>query len=462
MANVTRIHKFGGTSVRDALLGILSIVAELRGKGESVVLVVSALATVTTLLLSMEGRELHEQHIIADQIARLHLDWLRHHSLPENLFRGLEGSLRDAIKYGASSSQLVAYGERFAALGVATALRAYGVNAVPVDASGVYGGEGMINDLVLETNEGEGGNGASPLELERWGDLVGEGLSTLLTVDKVPVCTGFICRSFPGCRVTNLGRGGSDFTATLFGAALARVQRVDEIVIWSDVPGMFTANPKVVDEARPLRSLSYPEASEFALGGGKLHAETLPPAAQAGIPVRMASTQAPHEPGTLIGNGPFGDIPTNDGPLGVVYQRDTKLLTVRASDMSGRHGVLARVTHVLDEHRVVVDLVGTGDVEISLSVRGDQVALERAKGILEGMLPVVELRADVVLVTVLATRFTPGQMALALLALEEVSINVLAVSMGSSRIALQMIVDAASAEQAVRAIHARLLSTHAN
>lgn len=407
----------------------------------------------------MQGRELNEQRMIADQIARLHLDWLRRHSLPEDLFRGLEGSLRDAIKHGASSSQLVAYGERFAALGVATALKACGVKAIPVDTSGVYGGEGMINDLVLETNEGGDGNGASPLELEgeRWADLVAEGLLlTLLEGGEVPVCTGFIGRSYPGCHVTNLGRGGSDYTATLYGAALARVQRVDEIVIWSDVPGMFTANPRVVDEARPLRFLSYAEASEFALGGGKLHAETLRPAAQAGIPVRMASTQQPNQPGTLIGNGPFGDIPTNDGPLGVVYQRDTKLLTVRADAMSGRHGTLASVTHVLDEERIVVDLVGTGDVEISFSVRGDQNSLDRARDILEGMVPLVELRSDVVLVTVLATRFTAGQMALALLALEEVSIEPLAISMGSSRIALQLIVDGACTEQAVRAIHAKL------
>ncbi len=463
MDNVTKVHKFGGTSVRDGLDNILSIVSDARGRGESAVLVVSALAEVTNLLLKLVGKSPMAQDEIVDEVMRLHLDWLRRHSLPEQLFEGLEVSLRDALRHGVRASQLVAYGERFAALGVATALQMRSIGAAPIDTSGVYGGDGMVNDLVLETTDGEEGNSASPLELEgeEWGDLVAEGLLTLLEAGKVPVCTGFIGRSFYGCHVTNLGRGGSDYTATLFGAALARVRHVDEIVIWSDVPGMCSANPKVVADAHLLLSLSYGEASEFAHGGGKLHPETLRPAAQAGIPIRMASTQEPDEPGTRIGER-SSEIPQSKGPLGVVYQRDTQLITVRAGDMSGRHGVLASVTHVLDEERIIVDLVGTGDVEFSLSVRGEKDALERAKDILEGTTSSVEFRSDVVLVTALATRFTPGQMALVFLALEEASIEPLAISMGSSCIALQMIVDAACAEQAVRAIHAKLFPAHVN
>jgi aspartate kinase len=184
----------------------------------------------------------------------------------------------------------------------------------------------------------------------------------------VPVLGGFIGATADGI-TTTLGRGGSDYSASLFGAGL----KAAEIQIWTDVDGMLTADPRVVHGARPLPSLSFAEASELAYFGAKvLHPSTIAPAVADGIPVKILNSHRPHVAGTTITANP----PLPEAPLtGLACKRDITVVDIRSSMMLAAYGFMRRVFEVFERHRTSVDVITTSEVSVSITIE-DRRAIE--------------------------------------------------------------------------------------
>jgi aspartate kinase len=451
-----RVHKFGGSSVRRALSLLVNIIATAHSKGEWPIVIVSALADVTNLLIKLYERSEEAEATFAEIVA-IHLEWLKENSLPRDLLNEVLRTLeqnhvthRDEVR--ASQATVVAYGERLAAIGVAAALRLRGVSAEAVDASGVWCGEEMISDIVLETGP-EGANGADPLPTTQ--KHLREGFMALREKGHVPVYTGFIGSSEDGFVVT-LGRGGSDQSACIVGAAVG----ANEIAIWTDVEGMMTGDPRIVKErARPLKALSYSLGEECASAGGKLPPRSLRAAVAAGIPVRMSSTFAPDASGTLIDrNGPVVEGHPDQlfsGPLAVLLLKKTVLITLHSASMSGTFGFVADASAVLKKYGIIIGLISTSEVEVSLTVQGDPKAIEAARLELEEFAS-VRIREEVALLTVIHTDIDAGDCVMIFEALKVGRIKPLAISMGTSRLALQVVIGIDVAEEAVCIVHERL------
>jgi aspartate kinase len=265
---------------------------------------------------------------------------------------------------------------------------------------------------------------------------------------QVPVVTGFLGRT-PQGEVTTLGRGGSDFSAAILGAALA----AEEIQIWTDTSGILSADPRIVPEARPVPRLSFAEASELAYFGAKvLHPKTLLPAVERGIPVRILNTRQPDEAGSLITE----EAETAEATWrikSIACKRSVTSVTVVSTRMLMAYGFLARVFEIFGRHRVVVDLVTTSEVSISLTV-DDTSNLAAVIDELEtvGTVTVQDGRAVIAVVGEGAA----GRVGLAghiFTLLGGVGIGVEMISQGASHINLSCVVNELDADRAVRLLH---------
>lgn len=293
------VMKFGGTSVGDAArVGQAAAIVEAQPVPRAVV--VSAASGVTNLLLdaaraaAVEGDELvaklaadirSKHHEIAAAIGD---DQERAAALAalDQLHAALDDALADVACAGKlsprDSDRIVATGEKAMSILLAAVLRSRGTPAIHVWA-----------DRVIATDDRHGH--ARP-DRGQTRDLAAQEVRPHLDAGATIVLTGFIGRA-PDGSITTLGRGGSDYSATLLGAALD----ADEVQIWTDVPGVLSADPRQVPDARVVPGISYDEAQELAHFGAKvLHPRTIRPAVSLGIPVRILSTFAPEEPGTLV------------------------------------------------------------------------------------------------------------------------------------------------------------------
>lgn len=372
------VAKFGGTSMGspEALRNAARILERERA---SRLVVVSATSGTTNALLEVAEAELAGDRssaaVLAEGIRARHDALARQLGLVVGAFPALyreldEGraALADAFASGQRSSprlvdQLLGLGERLSSELFAALLRTEGRGAACFDAR-----------RVLRTDSRFGR--AEP-DLRAIEALARELLAPALEASELVVTQGFI-GSAPGGHPTTLGRGGSDYSAALFGEAL----RAGAVHIWTDVPGVFTMDPGVVAEARPLPELSFEEAAELASFGAKvLHPATLLPAMRAGVPVFVGSTFRSAEGGTWIRKE------AAEQPLvrAIALRRGQTLLTVKSLRMLNAQGFLARMFQVLAEHNLSVDLVSTSEVSVSLTVD------PQAQG--SGCRPVAENRA---------------------------------------------------------------------
>src|SRR5437660_3998385 len=179
----------------------------------------------------------------------------------------------------------------------------------------------------------------------------------MLARNEIPVIAGFIAATLDG-RITTLGRGGSDYTASLIGAAI----NADEIWIWTDVDGLMTADPRIVKDARLLPTVSFGEALELSFFGAKMmHPRALQPAAQKKIPVRIKNSSRPSGNGTLVS---ASESP-NGGKVvkAVSLIRDVGIVTVSGTGMMGAPGVAAKVFQTLGSNHVNVMMISQGSSE---------------------------------------------------------------------------------------------------
>jgi len=361
--------KFGGTSVADAeaMTRVVNIVRRQRESPDHPappVVVVSALSKVTdglirTARFAEEGdsakaaalvKELLDRHIT---IATTLTTGTRAAGLVDSL-RVQFRELGDLVATRAGTRQvtpdahdaIVATGELASSRIVASAFAEQGVPAVWVDARTV---------LVTDTEH----TMALP-DMDATCERVRERVAPVTARGDIPVLGGFIGATAEGV-TTTLGRGGSDYSAAIFGACID----AGEIQIWTDVDGMLTADPRVVPTPRVVPRLSFAEASELAYFGAKvLHPSTILPAVSKNIPVRILNSRRPENPGTLITaeGRPGGEL------AALACKRDVTVIDITSSRMLMAHGFLRRLFEVFERFKTAVDVVTTSEVSVSVTV----------------------------------------------------------------------------------------------
>ncbi len=264
---------------------------------------------------------------------------------------------------------------------------------------------------------------------------------------KLVVTQGFIAAT-ENSVTTTLGRGGSDFSATVLGAALD----AEEVQIWTDVDGIMTADPRIIPEARSIPVISYDEAAELAYFGAKVvHPYTILPAVERSIPVWVKNTLRPETAGTQIQASTPGT-----GLRALSGKSDVTLITVESSRMLNAYGFLAALFAVFDRHRVPVDLVATSEVSVSMTVDG----ATDTRRILEELHPLgrltVEERKGIVCLVGRGLFTHAPFIAQAIACLGDISIRM--ISLGSSDINLSLVVPSDRTDEAMRRLHAELLT----
>ncbi|HVS18133.1 MAG TPA: lysine-sensitive aspartokinase 3 [Planctomycetota bacterium] len=442
-----RVLKFGGSSVADAVC--LRRVAEraTAAAPAGAVVVLSAMGKTTDALFraGRAAREGDAERALAEAAGLIE----RHRATARELFgealpAELEAELEtqfgelEAVLRGVSllrelstrsMDALASHGERLSTRLFAALLASQGLPTALVDAR-----------TVVRTDERFGEAQPQRDAIRR---LAAEHIAPQLAAGRVVVTQGYIGSTADG-RTTTLGRGGSDWTAALLGAALG----AQEVQIWTDVEGVYTADPRVVPGAGPIEELSFAEAAELAAFGAKvLHPETIQPAVEAHIPVTVRHTERPDGRFTtirehVIEGRPVTALATR-GPIAIV--------TVTSSRMLAQSGFLARLFEVFARLDVSVDLVATAEVSVSLSVEADA-PLDRLREELERFAR-VEVATDRALVALVGERLkqTSGIAARAFRALEDVNVEL--ISMGANEINLSVVVAKASADEAVRRLH---------
>ncbi|PYR06412.1 MAG: lysine-sensitive aspartokinase 3 [Acidobacteria bacterium] len=362
--------KFGGTSVADPeaikrLIGIVRHQLESQKAGDDApVVVVSALAKVTDQLvqvarLAEDGeadraadalRALLDRHVAvasavtsesrAETVAKVRQEFEELIGLVHALAVLREVSPR-------SLDAVLAAGEVVSSRVVAAAIADHRIGSVWVDARGVIVTDSEYNAAVPDMLE----------TADRTRDRVAPHASRC----RVAVLGGFIGSTANGV-TTTLGRGGSDYSAAIFGACLG----VDEIQIWTDVDGMLTADPRIVPQPRVVPQLSFAEASELAYFGAKvLHPSTILPAVDRNIPVRILNARRPDQPGTRIA----ADGGAADGQLtAIACKRDVTVVDITSTRMLMAHGFLRRLFEVFERFKTPVDVVTTSEVSVSVTV----------------------------------------------------------------------------------------------
>jgi len=337
---------------------------------------------------------------------------------------------------------VLSFGERLSTPIVCGALR-----DLELDAQFYTGGEVGI---VTDSNFGE----AIPL-MNLTKHQVKEKIDPLLEKGTVLVVTGFIAATQDGI-TTTLGRGGSDYTATIIGAALA----ADEVWIWTDVDGLMTSDPKIVPSAKMLPELSFQEATEMTIFGAKaMHPRALEPAMEENIPVRIRNTFNLENPGTLLVKEQ--KIKLGEVVKAVTLIKSVALVNVSGAGMVGTPGTAAKVFDALGRNNINILMISQSVSEANISFVIKRNLLERAVSTLEiallgrGLIREVTTEDDVCVVAVVGAgmKGTPGVASRIFTAIAKKGINVRMIAQGSSELNISFVVKETDGEEAVRAVH---------
>lgn len=445
------VMKFGGSSVADAVCmrQVASVVKRTLPYAPLVVL--SAMGKTTNGLFSaarsaehgLLDKALSEVNVIRE----LHLNTVRE-LLPvgaerneaeltltarftelEHLIRGV-ALLRELTPR--SMDAIASFGERSSTVVFAAFLRSEGTPTTLVDAR-----------EIVRTDDHFGAAEPQTSDIR---ELAEKRLKPLLETGKAVITQGYI-GSTAERLTTTLGRGGSDYSASLLGAAVC----AGEVQIWTDVEGVLTCDPRIVPKATAIKELSFAEASELAaFGASVLHPATIQPAIEAGIPVTVRHTQRPEGHFTSIRS----EISTGRSVTALASRGKTTVLTVTSTRMLQQSGFLARLFDAFARHRISVDLIATAEVSVSLTV--DTGASLKSLITELSEFAKVQVSDGCAIIAVVGERLkqTPGLAASILSAMG--TINVEMISMGASELNLSLVVKEDEAPEGLRRLHAAL------
>lgn len=471
----TLVMKFGGTSVGtpEAMAQAARIVCDALPEWPRIVVVVSALSGVTNLLLNSASQavrgELSALYQAENRLRQMHYaiadDLLGEKSSSNYPARcaQVKQELNFLISNFTNLCQAIAVlgeatpraldavaglGERMSVRLMAAALEVLGVPAQYVEATQL-----VVTDAFFQS--------AHP-DFAATARRTRQVLEPLLSQGKIPVVTGFIGATPEGV-LTTLGRGGSDFSAAILGAALP----ADDVWIWTDVDGVMTADPRLVPEARTIDRLGYREIAELAYFGAKvLHPRTISPVIEAGIGLRICNTFNPQHPGTRLVNN--GGLDRSNPLKAVTAIRGQRLITVEGRGMLGVPGVAARTFGAVASTGTSVPLITQASSEQSIcfavpadAVGNVQAALEQAFSAELANRDIDRIWAteEVAIITVVGVGMihTYGIAGRIFSALGKDKINIIAIAQGSSEVSISLVVENSQTEGAVRAIHALIV-----
>ena len=453
------IMKFGGTSVgnAEAILHVTEIIRDHRHLQP--VVVVSAMSKVTDALrhIAREACQGNQAQALIDELR------IRHIATAEALLGSTERDVMIATFTGMfeelasichgitllrelthrTIDLVSSFGERLSAPLVSSVLQAHGVASDAVDTR-----------EYIQTNEKHTEAEVDFIETNR--RLV-EGFLPIVESGRVPVVTGFI-GSTPQGVTTTLGRGASDYTASIIASAL----KAEEIWIWTDVDGAMTADPRIVQEARVIKKISYREASEMSYFGAKvLHPKTMLPAVKDKIPIRIKNTFNPSESGTLISDT------TILSPMGVKMVTSMGrlcLVMIEGSGLISMPDTPARVFQTTAAHQVNVIMITQASSEHDICLVIDERDRHRVVSSLQkefrhevevGSLDAITVQSHVAVIAVVGEgmKGTPGVAARTFGILSEKQINIIAIAQGSSELNISFVVDHADLDNAVQFVH---------
>ena len=458
-----QVMKFGGTSVGDAacIARTAQIIAK-AAKESGCIAVVSAMSGVTNRLIeaakkAQEGNT-GEAAAVVDTLRKQHeaaLTTLIHH---ENERARIKQRLEDVLAEGRRLCEgtallreltprtldaISSLGERLSAPLVAGAVRELGLPSEAIEATEL---------IVTDAFHG----GAEPqMELTRARSQAR--LRPLLEKGVAPVVTGFIGATAAG-QLTTLGRGGSDYSATILGAAMD----ADEVIIWTDVDGVLTADPRLVAEARTIPVISYREAAELAYFGAKvLHPKTLNPVVQAAIPVWIRNSFAPERPGTKI---TLEGRSIGGGVKALTAIRDVTLISVGGPGIVGLPDVLGRTFSTTAEVRANVLLISQSSSQNDICFIVAAVDAQRtvealrkefAQDLAHHKVEHITVDSNVAIVAVVGEnmRGTPGIAGKTFNALGRENVNLIAIAQGSSECNISFVIEEQAVKTALNTTH---------
>ncbi len=460
------VVKFGGNPVKDgeSMLNDAKLVFSRHKKGDHVVVVTSAMFGVTNQLLEISRKlletganpdqqipdfmkQISVKHFQACQAAIKNKDVLNRttRTVRETL-DALERALRGISYLGELSPRsqdlISSFGERLSAPILSGSIESLGV--VSHHLTGFEAG------LVTDDHYTE----ARPLT-DKIRKLAKPRLNKIVTANEVPVVTGFIAGTEDGI-ITTLGRGGSDYTASILGAAWG----ADEIWIITDVDGIMTADPKVEPKAQVIKTISYLEATELAYFGAKvLHPKMIRPAMDSKIPVRVLNAFKPEHKGTLIISEPNhieGIVKS------ITMSKNVSLITVGGAEMIGVPGVAARVFDILGKAAIKVLMISQSSSQADISFAVDRKDVDAALRALRtefakrGIDWKIDCERNVSVIAAVGAgmKGTPGVAARVFSTIGKNRINILTIAQGSSELNISFTVDEGDAAKVVRALHA--------
>ncbi len=458
-----KIMKFGGTSLGSGqvIKTAAAILKEQHERGEKLVAVPSAMAGVTDSLLGValqakKGDQNVMEHFVST-LGERHTSAAKESVRSKQIFERVSAFINtkmaelDKILVGISclrelsprsTDYVMSFGEV-----LSTQIFCGALQDVGVEARYFTGGEAGI---ITDERFGE----AKPL-MNVTAQQVKSKLEPLLEKGIVPVVTGFIASDQDG-HITTLGRGGSDYTATLLGNAL----NVDEVWIWTDVDGLMTADPRIEPSAKTIPEISFAEATELAYFGARvMHPKALEPAAEKGIPVRVKNTFNLSGQGTLILKEQR--VKPHEVVKAVTIVRGAALITVSGAGMIGAPGIAANVFSILGQHGINVIMISQGSSEANISFIIPKDSLSKALNGLElamlgtNMVKEIANESDVCVIAAVgsAMKGTPGVAARVFQAVAKAGVNVRMIAQGSSELNISFVVREVDGDKAVRAIH---------
>ncbi len=464
---MTRIMKFGGTSVGDApAIMRTARILQTHASSEPVVAVVSAMSGVTNLLLECGAAAVAGDSGAVETARALILE--PHRKALTSLVPGGERMRQTSAALGTlvdeaarllysvyvlrelsprAKDKLVSFGEKMSSLILAAHLSELGVSAEAVSADRL-----IVTDDVF-------GN-ASPI-LDATRQRANPILNEMLDRGILPVVTGYFGATTDSL-TTTLGRGGSDFSASILGNALD----ASEVWIWTDVDGVMTADPRIVSDARTLDELSYNEATELAYFGAKvIHPKTMYPAADHGMPIWIKNTFSPTEPGTRIGptidDSRSAKAVASISSLAAITVEgrgliDVSSVTTRIFGAVGRTGANVFMISQASSQHSVSFIVGDGDAEGVFVALTDEFEHDLAR---QRVLS-VQVDRDVAIIAVVGAgmRGTPGVAGRVFSTMGEEGINIIAIAQGSSELNISFVVAGEDVSAAVLALHRVFIS----
>ena len=456
-----KVLKFGGSSVANSerINQVAQIIRDLHDQGERFAVVVSALGGMTDLLIKMSklassGSKDYKGHL--EYFSNKHREVVntlvknesRHPAILQEIIEGQEelGNLLQGLYLTRDLTPrtldyIQSFGERSSAFILAEILNSTGTPAVYTNAR-----------ELIKTNDHYGG---AKIFLEETNSNIRSYLAE--HPSSIPVVTGFIASTRDGI-TTTLGRGGSDYTASIFGSALD----AEEIQIWTDVNGVMTADPRMVRQAFSIPCMSYEEALEMSHFGARvIYPPTIIPALEKHIPVRIKNTFNPTHPGTLISNEPE---PYPNAVKGIASIGEISLLTLEGGGLFGASSIAARLWSVLAAKDVNAILITQGSSEhsISFAIRPEmgQVAKqaieeEFALEIKARLIQPLKIEEDLAVIAAIGDNMKsqPGISGKLFQALGKNGVNVIATAQGSSERNISVVINKQDEAKALVAVH---------